>query len=82
MWNRLEAIEKGQLRRDIYYRLSMMSIRIPPLRERKADIGHFVKFYVNKHNGTFHKQVQYVSKDLLKNWKNMTGRAMSGSWNT
>ena len=37
----LEAIEKGQLRRDIYYRLSMMSIRIPPLRERKADIGHF-----------------------------------------
>ena len=62
----LEAIEKGQLRRDIYYRLSMMSIRIPPLRERKADIGHFVKFYVNKHNGTFHKQVQYVSKDLLK----------------
>ena len=62
----LEAIEKGQLRRDIYYRLSMMSIRIPPLRERKADIGHFVKFYVNKHNGTLHKQVQYVSKDLLK----------------
>lgn len=62
----LEAIEKGQLRRDIYYRLSMMSIRIPPLRERKADIGHFVKFYVNKHNGTFHKQVQYVSKDLLQ----------------
>lgn len=62
----LEAIEKGQLRRDIYYRLSMMSIRIPPLRERKADIGHFVKFYVNKHNSTFHKQVQYVSKDLLK----------------
>ena len=62
----LEAIEKGQLRRDIYYRLSMMSIRIPTLRERKADIGHFVKFYVNKHNGTFHKQVQYVSKDLLK----------------
>lgn len=62
----LEAIEKGQLRRDIYYRPSMMSIRIPPLRERKADIGHFVKFYVNKHNGTFHKQVQYVSKDLLK----------------
>ena len=62
----LEAIEQGQLRRDIYYRLSMMSIRIPPLRERKADIGHFVKFYVNKHNGTFHKQVQYVSKELLK----------------
>lgn len=61
----LKAIEEGQLRRDIYYRLSMMSITIPPLRERKKDIAHFVKFYVNKHNATFHKKVQYVSKDLI-----------------
>ncbi len=60
-----KAIEEGQLRRDIYYRLSMMSITIPPLRERKKDIPHFVKFYVNKHNATFHKKVQYVSKDLI-----------------
>ena len=61
----LKAIEEGQLRRDIYYRLSMMSITIPPLRERKKDIAHFVKFYVNKHNVTFNKNVQYVSKELL-----------------
>lgn len=61
----LKAIEEGQLRRDIYYRLSMMSITIPPLRERKKDIAHFVKFYVNKHNATFNKKVQYVSKELI-----------------
>ena len=61
----MKAIEEGQLRRDIYYRLSMMSITIPPLRERKKDIAHFVKFYVNKHNVTFNKNVQYVSKELL-----------------
>lgn len=61
----LKAIEEGKLRRDIYYRLSMMSITIPPLRERKKDISQFVKFYVNKHNVTFHKQVQYVSRELL-----------------
>lgn len=61
----LKAIEKGELRRDIYYRLSMMSITIPPLRERKKDIGHFIRLYVNKHNTTFHKKVQYVSKELI-----------------
>ena len=61
----LKAIEEGQLRRDIYYRLSMMSITIPPLRERKKDIAHFVKFYVNKHNATFHKNIQFVSRELI-----------------
>lgn len=61
----IQAIEEGQLRRDIYYRLSMMSITIPPLRERKKDISHFVQFYVNKHNKTFHKKVQYVSRELI-----------------
>lgn len=61
----LEAIQDGELRRDIYYRLSMMSITIPPLRERKKDIVHFIKFYVNKHNHTFGKNIQYVSKELI-----------------
>lgn len=62
----LAAIREGQLRRDIYYRLSTMSIRIPPLRERKKDISHFIQHYVNKHNATFGKQVQYVSRELLE----------------
>lgn len=62
----LQAIEEGQLRQDIYYRLSMMSITIPPLRERRSDIGYFIKFYVNKHNATFGKKVRYVSKELIE----------------
>ncbi|MGI5933593.1 MAG: sigma-54 interaction domain-containing protein [Lawsonibacter sp.] len=61
----LEAIRQGRLRQDIYYRLSMMSIHIPPLRERTADIPAFINFYVNKHNATFHKQVKYVSRELV-----------------
>lgn len=61
-----EAIRKGQIRQDIYYRLGMMSITIPPLRERKKDIAHFVKYYVNKHNATFNKKVQYVSRELIE----------------
>lgn len=61
-----EAIRRGQIRQDIYYRLGMMSITIPPLRERKKDIAHFVKYYVNKHNTTFNKKVQYVSRELIE----------------
>ncbi len=61
----VKAMQEGQLRRDIYYRLSMMSITIPPLRERKKDIPHFIKFYIGKHNTTFHKRVQYVSRELI-----------------
>lgn len=63
------AIREGNLRRDIYYRLSMMTLRIPPLRERRKDISHFVKFYVNKHNGTFHKNVQYIATELLEKFE-------------
>ena len=62
----LQAIRSGQLRQDIYYRLSMMSIRIPPLRERRADIRPFINLYVNKHNATFHKHIQYISRELAE----------------
>lgn len=63
----LQAIQQGQLRQDIYYRLSMMSVHIPPLRERKADIPAFLNFYINKHNATFHKNIEYVSRELISN---------------
>ena len=62
----LQAVRSGQLRQDIYYRLSMMSIRIPPLRERRADIRPFIDLYVNKHNATFHKHIRYISRELAE----------------
>ena len=62
----LEAIRTGCLRQDIYYRLSMMSLRIPPLRERRGDIQAFIKLYINKHNATFRKKIRYVSRDLIE----------------
>lgn len=62
----LEAIEAGQIRRDIYYRLAMMNITIPPLRRRRRDIPAFVEMYVQKHNRTFGKKIEFVSGELME----------------
>ncbi len=58
-----EAIEKGSLRKDFYYRLNVVTIYLPPLRERKADIlllaKHFLRFYSEKRK-TFSKEVEDI----------------------
>lgn len=47
-----EAVEKGEFRADLYYRLNVITIHMPPLRERKDDIpmlaGHFLEVFCNK----------------------------------
>lgn len=65
----LEAIEKGNLRHDIYYRLSVLSINIPPLRERKEDIPLLVNYNVAKYNKIFKKNIKYVSNELYEELK-------------
>ena len=62
----LNQIACGHLRQDIYYRLSIMSISIPPLRERKEDIQSFVETFIKRHNKTFQKQIRYVSHELIQ----------------
>ncbi|HPG39333.1 MAG TPA: sigma-54 dependent transcriptional regulator [bacterium] len=52
--NLLKMVEKNKFRRDLYYRLNVISLHIPPLRERPEDIQllirHFVQLYSKKHN--------------------------------
>jgi transcriptional regulator with PAS, ATPase and Fis domain len=61
-----EAIKEGAFREDLYYRLSVVPIRLPPLRERVPDIPMLVKHFIDKHNKTSGRQVQSISARALE----------------
>ncbi|MDR7857574.1 sigma 54-interacting transcriptional regulator [Tissierella sp.] len=60
-----EAVEKRQLRRDLYYRLNVVSFEIPSLRERKDDIPILSNYFLDKFNRKFDKNVKGISKEVL-----------------
>lgn len=60
-----EAIKMGHLRKDLYYRLNIGEIYIPPLRERKEDIALLAQFFVSKFAPTFQKDVTTLSDQAL-----------------
>jgi len=60
-----EAIKSGRFREDLYYRLNVFPIMIPPLRQRKEDIPLLVNHFVAKFNKKIGKQIETVSKVTL-----------------
>lgn len=60
----LAAIEKGNMRKDLYYRLSVINVSIPPLRERKEDIPLLTKEFLKKYNEEFNKDVWELSQEV------------------
>jgi transcriptional regulator with PAS, ATPase and Fis domain len=59
--NLKEMVEQGTFREDLYYRLNVINIRVPPLRERKEDIPYLVDFFLQKVN----EQQPGASKKVL-----------------
>ena len=57
---------KGLLRKDLYYRLNVINISIPPLRERPDDIGLLAEKFLDKYNKRFGKQLWMISDAALK----------------
>ncbi|MBM7646958.1 arginine utilization regulatory protein [Scopulibacillus daqui] len=64
----IEAIANGRLRKDLYYRLSVVSLFIPPLKERKEDIERLVEHFIEKYNALFQMNVKGIAsgvRDIL-----------------
>jgi two-component system response regulator AtoC len=68
-----KAVREGQFRQDLYYRLAIIAIFIPPLRDRKGDILPLVDFFIDRYNRRFKKSVRGITDDtrhliLSHNW--------------
>jgi len=57
-----KAVREGQFRQDLYYRLAIISIFLPPLRERKEDILPMVDFFIDRYNRKFKKSVRGINE--------------------
>ena len=60
------AVRDNQFRQDLYYRLAIISIFLPPLRERKEDILPLVEFFIERYNQKFRKDVKGITDDTRK----------------
>lgn len=65
-----ESVKNGQFREDLYYRLNVVNITIPPLRERKEEIPIFIEYFLDKFSKKYQKQINPISYRLMKSLSN------------
>ncbi|WP_408009911.1 sigma-54 interaction domain-containing protein [Pseudalkalibacillus sp. A8] len=61
-----QCVRDGNLRQDLYYRLGVMTLAIPPLRERKKDIPLLVDYFISKLNKSHNKNIAHISRNSLE----------------
>lgn len=61
-----EEIERGRFRRDLYYRLNICSVFLPPLRDRDGDIELLANYFLEKHNRANSKTISIIEPDVIE----------------
>jgi DNA-binding NtrC family response regulator len=61
-----KAVQEGKFRQDLYYRLAIISVFLPPLRERKEDILPLVEFFMRRYNRKFRKEIRGLTEETSK----------------
>jgi two-component system response regulator AtoC len=60
-----QLVKEGKFREELYYRLNVLELFIPPLRERRDDIPPLCRYFLNKFAKEFNKAVEYVSDEVI-----------------
>jgi transcriptional regulator with PAS, ATPase and Fis domain len=63
------AVQKGEFRADLYYRLNVLKLKLPPLRERDGDVELLTNYFISRYNRKFGKKVMYLPRKI-KDWIN------------
>jgi len=61
-----EAISRGSFREDLFYRLNVITIEVPPLRDRKADIPALIQHFLKIFNQKTKRNIKTISKQAMK----------------
>ena len=61
-----DAVKKGTFREDLYYRLNVMEVVLPPLRDRKEDIPLLANYFLNKYTDRLEKKFTGITSEVMK----------------
>jgi len=61
-----QLVSEEKFRDDLFYRLKVVSVEVPPLRDRKEDITAIVNYFLNKFSDIHNKQISTITKDAMK----------------
>lgn len=59
-----QMVEEGYFRRDLYHRLNVVTIELPPLKDRSEDIIRLADYFIDDFNSSFNKSIKKISKEL------------------